>query len=267
MKSFAFITTCMGRLEHAKLSSQLLMADPRIDGKHHHYVFVDFACPQESGTWIETTYGERASVVKVKAHAGDENEVLFHKSLAMNLGAGRATELGADYLVFIDADFLANAELLNYVFRHAKKEEFMVFLPKRAQRDVCGFLGVPLEAFYQVNGFDQQMIGWGAEDIDMRLRLYLGEGKLTCHMLPIHLASFIGHSDELRHQYSVFSLKESNKRNMQRCNQNMIRVTGKTLHQLLDDPFSFVDSLLGIAQLPEQVHQQSEQKRDHEPDS
>lgn len=230
MKYFAFITTCKGRLDHVKKSAGVLLRDPRIDAAYNHYILVDYNCPQRSGQWLQQIYGSRANVVTFPQAA------TFHKTHALNLGIARAKVLGANYLVFLDADFIASPQLLDYIFKHAAANHFMIMLPNRAKRDLCGFLGAPLSAVRDVGGFDERMIGWGGEDIDMRLRLHLICG-LPWFSVPCNLAWSIAHSDHLRTAYCPLSDKNaSNRRNMALLDANIQRATGATIRQLLGGP-------------------------------
>lgn len=246
MKRFAFITTCMERLSHAQVSAFFL--EPWIDGIQNHFIFVDFACPENSGAVIKHML-PHANIVQVPRPKNDE-EVLFHKSLAQNLGARRAKQL-ADYFVFIDADTLVSPALMEFIFEHACSDRFMIFLPPKEKRDLCGFLGVSAQAFSDVRGFDERMVGWGAEDLDMRLRLFLTT-QMPWTEVPSHMAHNIEHSDDLRTRYSPFENKKaSNHHNLQILDANVQRLTGMPCNQLLDTPLGpAVRTLLGLTHSP-----------------
>lgn len=245
---FAFITTCMGRLAHAKLSSRQFMEDLRIDGENNFYVFVDYCCPEGSGDWIGRSYSKAHVIKQPPPEDMDEDlEAIFHKSHALNLGAIAALNLGADYLVFLDVDCLITTEFLDAVFKWANKDSFLIFMPEREQRDLCGFLGIPKDSFICRGGFDTRMIGWGAEDLDMRLRLFLAGLYYT--VMPISTAHSISHGDLLRTQYTPFDNKQdSNQRNLLILNDNVRKLTGRECVDLMEDPKVGTDikNLLGL---------------------
>ena len=246
----AFITTCMGRRQHASQSAAQLMSNPSIDGQNNFYVFVDFACPQHSGDAIQRRHPQAHIVWEVEYGQGT---TFFHKSRALNLGAYRAKELGAEYLVFLDVDTLVSPELLDYISENADPDRFMIMLPNKENRDLCGFLGVATTAFQQVGGFDQRMLGWGAEDLDMRLKLLL-RTKMQWTEVPCKLATILHHSDELRNRYSPFSSKQdSNQHNLRILDQNVRATTGLTCRQLFKTPLGHqVRTMLGLSSMPEE---------------
>lgn len=250
---FAFITTCMGRLAHAKISSRQLLSDERIDGEQNFYVFVDYCCPEQSADWIIDNCSKFYQGVNIRPrcvtvcrvlvpHLDDDQEVLFHKAKALNLGAERAIALGADYLVFLDVDCLVTTEFLDDVFRLAHQDEFLIMLPDKERKDLCGFLGVSRASFEKVGGFDLRMVGWGGEDLDMRLRLHLS--GFGFREVPMNAHS-ISHGDELRTKFSPFDSKQaSNHENLVILNQNVKKMTGKNCVDLMkEDPV--IDVLLG----------------------
>lgn len=206
----------MGRLDHLKQSSAALLADPRIDGVHNHYMVVDYYCPDRCSDWAKTQYGRRVDVLDFAKHAPLDagRKALFNKPLAYNSGAYEALLLGAQYLVFIDADTLVTPTLLNFIFAHASPDRFLIFEPNHGpQRDLTGFLVVHRRAFMKINGFDLRFQGWGAEDLELRVKLYLRgrapldrprqilqlpELGMPWTEIPCDLASSIGHDDSRR---------------------------------------------------------------------
>ena len=212
----AFITTCMDRLDHVKQSvPALLQREIRIDGVRNFFVFVDYMCPDKSGDWVTSSFPQLSSVVQVPVPPlPDGAAPVFHKSGAMNRGAVRAIGLGADFLVFLDADTIVTPEFLDFVFEHARPDRFLFCNPPIEKRDLCGLLCVPKDSFVLLGGYDERMIGWGTEDLDMRMRLHFFAG-LEWTIIPHELSQAIPHSNELRERHSPFSLRESNDRNKQ----------------------------------------------------
>lgn len=219
---FAFIQTCMGRKDHVQQSSKVLLEDSRIDGLNNHYILVDYFCPENTGDWVEEIYGDRATVVraseKIPSPSDPDSTVVFNKPQAQNWGALAAIrELDMNYLVFFDSDTLVTPELLTFIFDNASSDRFMIFAPDLAKRDLTGFLVVHQRPFQKVNGYDLSFLGWGAEDLDLRLRLYLNgmaplgspravlkdpdRYAMQWDEIPIELASSIPHQDDLRVQH------------------------------------------------------------------
>ena len=207
----------MGRLDHLKQSAAALLADSRIDGVNNHYIVVDFYCPDRCGEWIQNKYKQRAHVLEFSKQVPLEpgRRALFQKPLAHNSGAYEAlATYNAQYLVFLDADTIVSPTLLNFIFGHASPDRFLIFEPNHGpQRDLTGFLVVHRRAFMKVNGFDLRFQGWGAEDLELRVKLYLRgrapldrprqilqqpELGMPWTEIPCDLASSLSHDDDRR---------------------------------------------------------------------
>lgn len=162
----------MGRLDHAKISvAQLMKCLP----EQGMLFFVDFYCPDRSGEWVETNFGPRSLVVSTAREAPltDQRTPLFNKPVAQNIGAQAAIEAGAEFLVFLDADTLVTPQLVAFLLGNASRDRFMIFEPSLQWRDLTGFLVVHKSSFLKVSGFDEEFRGWGAEDLEMRVKLAL----------------------------------------------------------------------------------------------
>ena len=254
---FAFIQTCMGRKAHVMQSSQTLLYDSRIDGLNNHYVLVDFFCPEKTADWAEKTYGDRVQAIRVadKVTNYADKELVFNKPTALNFGAHYAiTKLNANFLVFFDSDTLITSDLLSYIFSNASTDRFMIFKPDQGnKRDLTGFLVVHKRPFVKVDGYDNEFIGWGAEDLDIRLRLYF-QGIAPLHdpraalkdpsrfamgwdELPLHLANSIPHDDSKRVEHYTEKDKDlSHTRNLDLLCSNLFNRLGKHPLQLQETP-------------------------------
>ena len=253
---FAFIQTCMGRLAHVQESSKVLLSDPRIDGLNNHYVLVDYFCPEKTGAWASEEYGDRVHVTNFEALMPrlDNREILFNKPIALNRGAVDAINvLGANYLVFLDSDTLVTPELLSFVFQNASPERFLIFEPDHDKRDLTGFLVVHKNPFMRIDGFDKNYLGWGAEDLDLRLRLYLqglcplNEPRLVLKdaprytmpwtEMPVHLASSIPHEDDKRvAHYKEKDKDASHTQNLDLLCKNVFELLGRHPIKLHESP-------------------------------
>jgi hypothetical protein len=223
---YCIITTCKGRLSHLKEMSAVLMADPRI-GTEWGWVLVDFACPEKSGEWARETWGDRVMVVELEL----EKDVPFHKPLAQNTGAMHAVEQGAQYLCFIDADTLVTPEFLDTIEASAALDTFLIVPPTMEKRDLTGFLCVDHRHFLRVGGFNIDFVGWGAEDLELRLKLYL-KGGLSFVEIPA-LASSIPHDDGVRTaNYEDKDKNVSHGKNLNRLCSTVMDWTGSHLVDL-----------------------------------
>jgi predicted glycosyltransferase involved in capsule biosynthesis len=184
---------------------------------------VDYSCPDRAGDWFEQNFSReiadgRAVVERV------HGRTFFSKTRAHNDGASRALREGAEYLCFLDADTVVEPGFWEHLFAQAHPTQFLVAGKERDGSDVPSMTGLLLvhgKPFMSVAGFDEQFQGWGGEDIELRLRLYMVAG-LEFGFVPIALARPINHDDTLRSQfYAVRNIAISNRENMERLRYRM----------------------------------------------
>lgn len=222
----------MNRLDHLKVASEYLMKDKRV-GTDWLWVLVDYVCPQESGKWVKDKYGDRVEVVKIEAP--EDGEVVFNKPLALNSGAMHAIELGVEYLCFIDADTMVDKLFLEYLDSTASLDKFDIIVPALAKKDLTGFLCVHAKHFLRVGGYDINFVGWGAEDLEMRVKLYL-KGGLPFGEIPVEFAESIQHGDDVRTlEYDEKDKHKSHSLNLNLLCANVFGWTGKHLLEHYED--------------------------------
>lgn len=247
----AIVTTCMGRLDHLKMSSEILMKDERV-GKEIMWVLVDYACPQNSGEWVTEAYGDRVEVLRIDEapiQPGEPERLgsIFNKPLALNSGAMTAIGEGAEYLAFMDADTLVTEAFLDYVLGAMSLDNYLIIQPYMEKKDLTGFLCLNHRHFLRAGGYDPAFKGWGAEDLEMRLKLLL-KAKLPYSEIPYELAGSIPHADQVR----TMNYEEKNKDSSHNINLNLLCTnafgwTGEHLLDLYNSPQGpAIRRLLGI---------------------
>jgi hypothetical protein len=222
------VVTCMGRREFLKTTAPGLLAQQEI-----YYCLVDYSCPEGSGDWFAGHFASeirdrRAAVVRV------EHRPYFEKSKALNAGARRAVDGGAQFLCFLDVDTVGLQGLGSWLSQHVREDRFLIAGSSPDGGDVAsltGLLVAPAAAFVASGGYDEEMIGWGAEDIDMRLRLHLKE-KMRYSRVPLQFLSYLDHDNDLRAKHYNLPLSESNARNVARARAHVREWTQRDLHQL-----------------------------------
>lgn len=212
------VVPCKGRLSFLQQTVGRMLSHP-----HIKLCLVDYSCPERAGDWFERTFAKevaegRAVVERVV------NETLFSKTRAHNAGARRARREGAEYLCFLDADTLLEPGFWEYLLAEARPNRFLIAAKYEDGSDVPSMTGLLLvhgKAFESIQGFDERFQGWGGEDIELRLRLYMLAGQ-DFGFVPLALTRPIQHDDSLRSQfYTTRNILVSNQANMERLRYRM----------------------------------------------
>lgn len=180
--AISLITTCKGRLSSLKQSLPRMVAQPRAE-----VIVVDYDCPERSGGWVAEEY-PAARVVQIG------NAPVFNMAHARNLGAQAAR---AEWLCFVDADSLLDDRFVEQALPRLHHGGF--YSMADARFDAAGTIICAREDFIGLEGYDEVLQGWGAEDDDFRLRLRV---RGCAHeTLPGEWLRTIGHDDAARVQY------------------------------------------------------------------
>lgn len=224
------VTTCMGRLHHLKQTAPRVLADARFE-----YVLSDYGCPDQSGSWMNRNH-PRAHVVRTRAKV-NASKFVFKKVEALNIGARKAIELGAEYLCFLDADTIVNPGFHDWVVENMSRDLFLIcrceFDEHPKTLETAGFLCVHRDHYLAVGGFDERMEGWGGDDMDLRAKLYMYQG-LSWRNIPLDLIDPISHDDAARGKYYTVSKEHSGARNLDFVIENFKSWTGKYPAELID---------------------------------
>jgi predicted glycosyltransferase involved in capsule biosynthesis len=190
------VVTCMGRLRHLKKTLPLMV-------RHDRVIVVDWCCPDKTAQWVRGLQDDRIDVVQIFRRQS------FHKTAALNAGAARAARAERtatfynDHLLFLDADTLIfDPDRFERWYRQALQNTSHFHVCLRPPGHVkpwmlTGVLLCTLAHFQQVGGFDERIRGWGAEDIEMRLRLAVLH-HIPWRAIPEGIFGAIEHSDASR---------------------------------------------------------------------
>ena len=151
---YSIITTCKGRLHHLKqtLPAFVQQADAEV-------VVVDYDCPDKTADYVRANF----PTVKVVQLA---DRPIFNLSKARNAGVEVAT---GEIFIFLDADILPASDFTEKA-ASLPAETYGEFI---FTNDVRGSCVVPAAQFHLVGGYDEVILGYGAEDLDLYLRLRL----------------------------------------------------------------------------------------------
>jgi hypothetical protein len=182
MSELCFITTCRGRLASLKESLPTFVAQPGTS-----CVVVDYECPQGTAAWV-TKHFPQVRVV----HVTDSPR--FELSRARNLGAEAAD---APWLCFVDADVCLAPHFAATVVPLLEPRCFYQAEPRA--RELWGTCVVQRDDFRRIEGYDEVLQGWGAEDGDLYARLKMIGTRLRT--FPGELLTPVPHDESARVQY------------------------------------------------------------------
>ena len=234
------ITSSKGRLEHLKQSIESWLAFTPCK-----IVVVDYDCPDGTHSWVlrELSGSRRVDTIALKP-----GEHTFNKGRALNAGVRQCMNR---FAFFFDADTRVTADFWPWIqVRLAPGFDHKMFLaePSAEAVDLTGVLGIRLDHFAAVGGYDESMLGWGSEDLDLRLRLFVAWKPETVFM-PAGLFSPIAHDDALRTRfYDEKDKLQSHQRNLQRLVNKLEASTGVGIADHLKDPL--IQSLFSCARKP-----------------
>lgn len=168
----------------------------------------------------------------------------FHKTKLLNEGV-RSLGGRYDQLLLLDSDTLVFPGFAEELACFPEGE-FGFCRNPFTKRDLTGVLVVNTSDWARVGGMDERFRDWGAEDLDLRLRLRFGAGRSYHRIDPSHLQS-LTHSDDLRVALLGTPNKfESLERNNRLMAANYRQATGRELVEDLVDSRE-LQELLGLA--------------------
>lgn len=160
---YSIITTCKGRLHNLKRTLPEFLKQGNAE-----VIVVDYDCPDGTADYVAKAYPE-ARVVTVVDKPG------FNAPHARNLGAARAK---GEFLVFLDADVVIAGHFVEHVDRSMKPSSFALFGPS-VKNSLRGSCVISRKDFSAIGGYDELLVGYGSEDLDIYMRLeFLGAKRI-----------------------------------------------------------------------------------------
>jgi glycosyltransferase involved in cell wall biosynthesis len=152
------VFTCKGRLDFLRESLPAVVAQQGTAA--FDITVVDYGCPDGTFMWLHNEHpGVRAVLVK------DCTE-FFNLSRARNIGAMASK---SPLIAFCDADVTPGPLWLQTMVDQLREPQVVMTHPQW-RRGGCGICLVRRKTFMDIRGFDEELEGWGYEDIDFRNR-------------------------------------------------------------------------------------------------
>jgi len=210
---FSIVTTCKGRLEHLRQSLPIFLAQ-----KDAEVVVVDYDCPQKTRDVVARDF-PAAKVVAV------DDAPLFNLARARNLGAAAAA---GEWIVFIDADILLAPDFAERIAPLMEAGQFHHFkITSKETVSAHGSCLVHKEDYAAIDGYDEVIDGYGAEDQDFYFRLTLTGIKEEALDFGL-IAKIIRHDNAARVEFG----RHQSLLKHQRINSAYLLVKNSLLRQL-----------------------------------
>ena len=170
----SFFTVCMGRLHHLQ---QTLMKNLAWNADHPslEFVLLDYSSPDDLAGWIQSELAEHLASGRV-VYYRYEHAQFFSFSHSRNMAARLCS---GDIICNVDADNFTGPGFARYVDRRMKNKDLLVgctfedgiFTPIVDDHGWTGRMAVRRQAFLDAGGYDEDMVAWGYEDMDLYNRL------------------------------------------------------------------------------------------------
>lgn len=236
MSHEAILTTCMGRVDFLKqtLPTWLSLTNFPV-------CVVAYEC-EETERFVVELGESRVWLRCMDALDHDAlGRPLFNKCRALNEGLRMLSEAHRERVLLLDADTLLKrpVELIS------DHRAFQIVLPRESSRDLTGVLSADVHMLLNAGGANERMAGYGGEDLDLRVRLYL-RGADSVSWFPSGTFEAIAHDNELRSRhYAEKDLMASAAQNMELFKNSLSR---HELLRLATDPI--MPTLLGSLLAP-----------------
>jgi len=237
MKKISICTVCMNRLYY--LSQTLPVNIKENQGYPNlEFVVLNYNSRDDMDDWMRTHMGQHIESGLVKYYRTDEPE-FFNLAHSKNMATKLAT---GDIICNIDADNYAGPGYVNWVQeRFSTKGPGIEITTIRRDaipyRDQGGKLCFYKDLFIKVNGYDESLIGYGMDDVDLSNRLENAGAKRVFIEEEKYLR-FIPHSDQERIANYRYP---NNLKSIYVCISYTTRKRQKALYLFVDDTAEELD--------------------------
>jgi hypothetical protein len=205
----SFCTVCMNRLHHLR---ETLPANLEQNASYPslEFVLLDYNSSDGLEDWVKTELKQFIDSGRLVYYRTTEPRY-FHRSHSRNMAFNLAS---GDIICNVDADNFTGkyfARFINEQFTLNKNIFIAADTRNRYYfiRDVCGRICFWKKDFESLGGFDEQMEGYGDEDIDFINRLQRME-RQEIVIRDMHYLHAILHSDleRIQHEHAIANLSE-----------------------------------------------------------
>jgi MoaA/NifB/PqqE/SkfB family radical SAM enzyme len=195
----SFFTVCMGRLHHLQQTLPKNLAW-NADHPNLEFVLLDYSSPDDVARWVETELGEHLASGRVVYYRYDHAQ-FFSFSHSRNMGARLCR---GEIICNVDADNFTGPGYARYIDEQMEDKDLLVgcdfkdgvFTPIVGDHGWTGRMAVRRQAFLDSGGYDEDMVAWGYEDLDLYNRLC--QRKYKCAPIDRRFLNCIEHENKER---------------------------------------------------------------------
>jgi hypothetical protein len=203
MTKISLCTVCMNRYTYLRETLPVNIEE-NMDYPQVEFIVLNYNSKDDLDSWIRSdmmVYIEKGILHYYRTDEPEFFDPSHSKNMAMKLGSG-------DILGMVDADNYAGpgyARWVNSVFELNDPRTIITTLSKNRipYRDQGGKFCLSRELFYTVNGFDESLMGYGMDDVDLISRAERA-GGIRYPLDENRFLKFIGHS--MKERVENFSL-------------------------------------------------------------
>jgi MoaA/NifB/PqqE/SkfB family radical SAM enzyme len=195
----SLFTVCMGRLHHLKQTLPKNLAW-NADHPSLEFVILDYSSPDDVASWIQSELAEHLASGRLVYYRYDHAQ-FFSFSHSRNMGARLCK---GEIICNVDADNFTGPGYARYIDDQMEDKDLLVgcdfqdgvFSPINGDHGWTGRMAVRREAFLESGGYDEDMVAWGYEDLDLYNRLC--QRKYRCGPIDRRFLDCIEHDNKER---------------------------------------------------------------------
>jgi hypothetical protein len=203
----SFCTTCMNRLRHIK-KTLIKNIENNIDYPNVEFVLLDYNSNDGLKDWVYKNCKDYLNKGILKYYR-TEDPKYFHMSHAKNMAHNIST---GDILCNLDADNFTKRDFAFYLnFKFIENQNIIITNSWNSCRDRLSDFGgricISKDNFIKLNGYDENFIGWGYEDLDFKHRAF--EIGIKPTIIHSYFLKSLWHPDNMRDENMPISKNES----------------------------------------------------------
>ena len=193
----SFLTSVMNRTHHLKQTYlQNIDCCVRNNNKNCEleFVLLNYNSSDDLTEYVKKNIRPRCSHVKFN-YIENTNALYYDMSLTKNILGKTA---GGDILCWLDADNFVYENFVEFVYESFSNDENIIMNVEFSTKTsgMCGRLVSTKKHFIEIGGYDQDMNGWGYEELDFVNRsIKYGKRKIN---IPFKFLGKLNHSEEER---------------------------------------------------------------------